>query len=89
MVHGMEEVRGSIPPQLHEMSPRQRLCVSLAWGRWPFLAPFGGELKDQFGLALGAIVTAITATIAVAWFIGWYLLAAATATIALVVSDQI
>jgi undecaprenyl-diphosphatase len=67
------------------------------------LIKHGGDVKDQFGLAtpaLGAVVAAITATVAVAWFIGylrnrpmtvfgWYRLAAATATIALVVTHQI
>lgn len=63
----------------------------------------GGDVKDQFGIAtpaLGAIVAAITAAVAVAWFVGylrtrpmtvfgWYRLAAAAATVALVVTNQI
>ena len=67
------------------------------------LAKHGGEVKDQFGLAtpaLGAIVAAITAAFAVAWFIrylrtrpltvfGWYRLAAALATVALVATHQV
>ena len=67
------------------------------------LIKHGPDLVDQFGLAtpaLGALVAAITATLAVAWFIdylrsrslalfGWYRLAAAGIAVALLASGRI
>ena len=67
------------------------------------LAKHGGELTDQFGLAtpaLGAVVAAATAALAVTWFVhylrsrpmtifGWYRLGAAIVTIVLVATNRI
>lgn len=67
------------------------------------LAKHGPDLIDQFGLAtptLGALVAAITATLAVAWFVdylrtrslalfGWYRLAAAATGVALLATGRI
>ncbi len=67
------------------------------------LIKHGGDVTDQFGFAtpaLGAIVAAMTAAIAVAWFInylrtrpmtvfGWYRLAAAATTVVLVATHQL